>query len=215
MPQRKLGNGAQQVRVTQRGVFRLHQQIGQYLPRQQSALAVLHRAGAGNQPGLQRERRQQPLRERMDCIDPQPPAGAIEHGGKQRARPCHRFGIGRRADGIEAQEQLRLFQTHPFGQRSVDARGHFGGARLGESQAQDLRRRNPVLQQKPQHARGQNLRLAGARRCGKPDAVTRIDRQHLVAVQRMDGCRAAHAPSPGLGSDRPPSEVIHSSSRIS
>ena len=82
---------------------------------------------------------QQPLGKCVDGIDTQAPAGTIENGGEQRSRAGNRILARRRTDGFEPGEQLRLRQPHPFRQRTLDARRHFGRARLGKGQAQYLR----------------------------------------------------------------------------
>ena len=217
MPQRQRGHGREQLRIAERIGFGFHQKIGQNLPRQQRALAILHRAAAGNEIGLLRERRQQPLRKGVDRIDPQPAAGTIEHSGKQRTRARHRGLVRRRADRIEMLKQVRIGKPHPFRQRIVDTRSHLCRPGLGERQTQDLRWGDVGLQQKPQHARRQHLRLAGPCRGREPYRIARIHRRHLVAMQRIDLGRTAHAPSSALSCpalSRRPSKVIHSSRRI-
>jgi hypothetical protein len=210
-PQRQVGDGGQHLRIAERLALGGGEQIGQHLPGQQRAVAVLHRPGAGRQLRLVRERAEQPLREGVDRIDPQPAARAIEHSGEKGARAGAGIGIGGRADRRQPLGELRIGQPHPLRQRAVDPVRHLGRAGLGEGQAQDLRGRHVLLQKQPQHARGQHLRLAGPRRGGEPDGLVRADRVHLVAVQRMDRCGTAHPASPS-------SDVMcgsHSSSRMS
>ena len=189
------------------------QQVGEHLAHQQQPLAVLHRAAAGDQSRLVRERAEQPLGERMDRVDAQPAAGTIEHGREQGTGACLRVRTEVRTDGPQFGGELGRRQANPAGEAIVDALGHLGRAGLGEGQAQDLRGRDAGPQQQPQHARGQHLRLAGARRGREPDGVLGRDRRHLVAVK---GLRAAHAarPSSGeLGSSRKLGS--HSSRRMS
>ena len=185
------------------------QHVGQHAPRQQIAIAVFHRTRARGQPRLDREGRQQPLRERMDRADAQAAARAIEYRGKAaaRAQPC-RF-ILRRADEAQFLEQLDFGQPHPARQHVADPRGHFGGARLGESQAQDLLGLDPRFEQQAQHARGEHLRLAGARRGRQPHRAVGRHRKGLVVLQRKHRTHAEGLPLSGRTA-RP----CHSSSRI-
>ena len=55
----------------------MDQQIGEYLTGKHRTLTILDRPRAGRQSRLVREGREQPLREGMDRIDAQAPAGAI------------------------------------------------------------------------------------------------------------------------------------------
>ena len=50
-----------------------------------------------------------------------------------------------------------------------------------------------MLQQKPQHARGENVGLAGTRRCRQPDRFVGRNGEHLVALKLLRS--AAHASS--------------------
>ena len=181
----------------------LQQHVGQDFAQQQVAVAVLHRLDAGQQPRLAGEGRKQPLRKGVDRVDPQPAAGAIEHFGKQPPRLFLRRRTIVRADGLQVLRQRHGIGPHPARQHFVDPRRHFGCARLGEGQAEDLIRAHAVLQQQAQHAGGKHLGLSGAGRGGEPDHFARIDRRVLFVGQ---GEKPAHpSASP---------RACHSSSRI-
>ena len=180
-----------------------HQHVGEHLMRQQLAVAVLHRVRARHQARFFGEGGEQPLREGMDRIDPQAAARRVQHLREQGPGMRLRIGIDRRADSLQIGSEVNGIHPHPAGQHRIDPRRHFGGARLGEGEAEDLPRIDTGAQQQAQHPGGQHLRLAGAGRSGKPHAIARIDRQCLVALQGVN-CAAAHVSRP-----------IHSSRRIS
>ncbi len=201
-PHRKPRQGIERRRVVR--PFGHQQQVGQDLAQQQVAVAVLHRLDARQQPRLIGEGGQQPLRKGVDRIDPQPPARAIEHGGKQLAGTGHGLRPMVRPDRQQLFGQRRRIKPHPARQHLVDARGHFGRPGLGESQAQDLIGPHRRFKQQPQHAGRQHLGLARAGRGREPDDFGRLNRRALFVSQ---GKHAAHA----SGSPR----ACHSSSRIS
>ena len=145
--------------------FGRNQQFGQHLPNQQCPVAVLHGSAARSQSRLHGKRCKQPLAEGVNGLDPETAAGAIEHGGKAAARAGHGFGSKRRANRLQLRGELDLGKTHPAGENLVDARRHFGGTRLRESQAKDLLGFDTLLQKQAQNARGKDLRLAGP--CGR------------------------------------------------
>ena len=206
-PHRQFGQGIERGDIVL--AFGGNQQVGQHFAQQQIAVAVFHRPGAGDQIGLMRESGEQPLGESVDRIDPQAAARAIEHFGKQRARPCLAFGADVRADRLQVRRQGLGPGADPAGQHFVDPRGHLGRPGLGEGEAQHLAGADVRLQQQPQHARGKHLGLARARRSREPDHVARFNRRALLIGQREQAF-IAHAPSPSV---RP--RACHSSSRIS
>ena len=132
----------------------LDQQVGEHAMREQLAVAILHRPGAGDQARFLGERRQQPLREGVDRIDPEPPSRAIEHARKARAGALLHLRRRLGPDGDQVGREVLGLLAHPARQHRVDALGHLGGAGLGEGQAQDLLGRDVGAQQQPQHARG-------------------------------------------------------------
>ena len=118
----------------------------------------------------------------MDRIDPEPPARAIKHRGEQRAGVGDDPGRSREADMANLDPELGLLHPHPVSEHLVNPHRHFRRAGFGESQAQDLRWRNPVAQQQPQHPRGKHLCFPGPRRGAEPHGVLRIDREQLVIL---------------------------------
>ena len=167
------------------------------------AVAVLHRICARHQACLFREGGEQPLRECVDRIDSQSAARSVEHLCEQGSRMGLGVSIEGRADCLQVDSQIGGFHPDPAGQHGVDPSCHFRSARLGEGEAKDLAGIDARTQQQAKHAGGKDLRLAGARRGGKPHAVARVDGERLIVLQCMD-CAAAHSSRP-----------IHSSSRIS
>ena len=190
----------------------LFEQFAQHLAAKQIAFAVLHRLAAVKDFRLRREGSEEILREGVDRIDPEAATRAIEYPREKRPCPLARVRIALRAQVDELFRQLCVAHAHPAGQHLVDAHGHFRRARLGEGEAQDLRGIGTRLQQQAEHARGQHLRLAGARAGRQPDAFLRVHRVHLVALKRID--LAAHAAPPSASSSAS-MWGSHSSSRIS
>ena len=183
------------------------QQVRENIAAQEVALAVFHWTRSGQHARFAGEGGKQILGEGVDRIDPQSAAGAIEDAGEQRPGSRARFWVAGRAQKRQFARQLRIVHPDPARQYRVDTHCHFSRARLGESEAQDLRRIGTRFEQQPQHTRRQDLRLAGPRAGRKPHAVLRIDREALLVLQFVDG--PAHAVSP------PSWCAIHSSSRIS
>ena len=128
------------------------QQVSQNLAQQQVLVAILHRPHTGQQPRLVGEGREQPLRKGVDRIDPEAPARAVEHGGKQLAGAGNSVRAMIGANRQQVLGQGRAVQPHPARQHLVDAGGHFGCPGLGKSQAQDLVGPHALFQQQPQHA---------------------------------------------------------------
>ena len=76
----------------------LAHQIGQHLAPELHLIALLQRREARHQAGLGRKCRQQRLAETVDRLDAQPPAGRVQHLGKQPPRPGLILRAERRAD---------------------------------------------------------------------------------------------------------------------
>ena len=91
-----------------------------------------------------------------------PPGQSSTWANSCRAR-SPRLRIVRFAEVQQVGSELAVLQPHPGREPRADAVGHFGRRRLGEGEAED-RFRARALEQQPQHARGQHLRLAGSRR---------------------------------------------------
>ena len=127
-------------------LVRMHNQIGQHFASEQRARTVVHRDRARLQPRFLGKGGEQILRESVDRIDPQPTARTIENLGEQRACPSLRLRIELRADRAQLGRQSVGLHPHPARQRLVDARRHFGGARLGKGEAQDRARLDTGLQ---------------------------------------------------------------------
>ena len=202
-------------RIQQRAVPRLlgiDQDVGEHFAREQFAGAVLHRLRAGRQVGFLGKVGEQPLRKRVDRVDPQPAARAIEHPGEQGTGALASFDRGIRTERLEFAEELGVFQPHPARQHRIDPRRHFRRARLGEGEAQDFGWIHTGTQQHAQHARRQHLRLAGPGAGGQPDVVLRVGGEQLLVLERIDLASAAHPPAP---SPACASATDHSSSRIS
>ena len=169
------------------------QHVRQHPPTQQVSLPILDRTRSRYHPGFDGKRRQQILGESVDRIDPQAAAGRIEHTREQGPRPSANVGRRLRPEPRQLLAKFRVVHANPSRQNAVDPHRHLRGACLRESQAQDRRGTDAVLQQQAQHARGQHLRLASAGAGGKPHAFSRIDRVALCVGQRVD--LTAHAPS--------------------
>ena len=170
----------------------LDQHLGKRLARQHRLFARLEGAETRHQPRLDRERRQQALREAVDRLNTDAAAGRIKHLGKQRSSMRALFRPALFAQRAQIVEQRLFLHPHPRRQTRTDPPGHFGRAGLGEGEAQDRAGIDPAKQQ-AKHARRQHLRLARARRRGKPDVRFRPAGRRLIAGQRWQGFRAMTA----------------------
>ncbi len=177
------------------------QHVGQRLATQRRLFAFLERAKARDQPRLDREGREQRLAEAVDRLDVEPAAGRIDYLREQRPRALLRLGRMVLADRLQVGGERRPLGADPARQHLLDAHRHFGGARLGKGQAEDVLGLDPGPHQQPQDARGEHLRLARPRRCGQPDVAARIGGDGLLGVERIEAL-PAHIP-------------YHSCSRIS
>ena len=158
-------------RIEQRRIPRLfgadHQFLKALAP-QIGLLPLLHRAETRHQPGLQRKGGEQLLAEAVDGLDAQAAAGRLQHAGEETAGILPPFGAEILAQRLQVFRQRDVVHLHPGGEAAVHALRHFRGARLGESQAEDIFRLHPA-QQQAENAGGEHMGLARARRGGKPD----------------------------------------------
>ena len=164
------------------------QQLGKCPPLQRRLGAALERAEAGRQPRLDREPRQQRLAEGVNRLDRQP-ARRIQHPREQRARLRHCRLVVRLAQREQLFAQRRIGHPHPGGEARLHPLRHLGRARLGEGEAEDRVRRRAV-QQQPQHARAQHMRLARAGGGGEPHLRVGLGRGALRPRQRHEGLDA-------------------------
>ncbi len=171
--------------------MRLHRHVGQRLARQARLLALVERAEARRQFGLQRKSGQQLLAKTMDGLDAQPAAGRFQHFGEQTPGIVARLRPGLLAQRLQVVEQVDLFHLHPGGQAIMDAVGHFRRARLGEGEAQDIFRPDP-LQQQTEDARGQHMGLAGPGRRRQPDMGVGRSSARLIAQQFLERAGLSH-----------------------
>ncbi len=192
---------------------RQRQNLAEHAPLQRGGFVLLDRAKARQQFRLERKARKQRLAEAVDRLHPDRAAGTVDHRREQRPRPRHQFRHPRivteqievEAQRLQVEPQLAILHPHPGGEPFVDAMRHFGGARLRKGDAQ-YRLGRYAVEHQPQHARRQNLRLAGARRRVEPDMLRGMRGGALSRVERGEAGRSAHSLSP-----RP----NHSSRRIS
>lgn len=139
---------------------------------------------------FQREAFQQRLTQRVNGADVHP-ARRIKHLREQpprgRQRRQNLVIIGAAAQQIAKIGLERgLIHRCPAAETAIDADRHFRRRGIGEGNAQQSVRCRSA-QQQAQHAVGQNLGLAGARRCPDPDGGGRIGGGTLLY---------AHTPSP-------------------
>ncbi|MCW2315098.1 hypothetical protein M2322_000618 [Rhodoblastus acidophilus] len=124
-------------------------------------------------------------------------AGRFQRPREQDARALQlvrplRSRLSRRGDGLG---QVRIRERRPMGQGAEHALGHIGGGGFGEGQA-----KNPAgpiaVQEEPNHALRQHMRLARPGVGGDPGRIARVGRPRLVTA-RFFGDRAfdAHASS--------------------
>ena len=172
-------------------VFRTDQHVRQHGAGEQLFLARLHRSETGDKPGLDRETGKQRLAKAVDRLDAQPRTAGVEHAGKERTR--HRAALWPMilTQRHQIARQFGIGQAHPMGEPRMDAIRHFGGARLGEGEAEDRRRIGPA-QEQAHHAGGEDVRLAGAGRSRKPDLRLRIGGEFLIAAQGQERFYLSH-----------------------
>ena len=173
-------------------------QIGQYLTAQLQLVALLQRHEAGHQPRFGRKGGEQRLAETVDRLDAQAAAGRVQHLREQAARARLVFGAEGSADGLEVGRQKVGFHPHPGGEPGVDAVGHLRRAGLGKGEAQQVLGR-AAAEQQPEHARGQHLRLARARRGAEPDVAVRRHGGALVVTQGVENGVGHGKSSPSMG----------------
>ena len=183
-PSRRLRHWTSRISCVVAARFGVRHQIGKRPPHQLLLGPALDRLEPGRDPRLRGKGREQRLGEGVDGLDLEP-AGAIEHLARTAAAraPASADRWVRRAQQVRS--ELAILEPDPRGETSADAVGHLRGRRLGEGQAQD-RFRPRALQQQTQHARGQDLRLAGARRRRKR-GVDAADRPQAPASPLSSG----------------------------
>jgi hypothetical protein len=163
--------------------FGIRKQICQRPPDQLLLGAPLDRLEPRHNPRFRRESGEERLREGMDGLDLQA-TGAIQHLRKQLPRPLEQPVVRHLAERLEVAPQFASLQAHPCREPRADAIGHLGRGGLGEGQAQD--RFGPrALEQQPEHARGQHLRLSGPGRSGQRRVNRGIGGQRLIAEERL------------------------------
>ncbi len=150
---------------------------------------ALDRLEARSDVGFRREGREQRLGKAMDGLDSQA-ARRLEHLGEQAPRPLASKRVVALAEASEVGRELAILHPHPGSKPLADAVRHLGGAGLGEGQAEDGFGRD-ALQQQPEHARGQDLGLAAARRRRQRSMPARVDRGGLVALELGERLQAA------------------------
>jgi hypothetical protein len=115
----------------------------------------------------------------VDRHDLQAAARRVQHFGEKLARACYAVlpvvGINR----LQIDGNFCALHLDPAGQTAIDAVRHFGGRRLGESQAQQILWINLLFQQQPDHPGRKHLRFARPRRSAEPNIIARIDRSLL------------------------------------
>ena len=147
--------------------------------------------------GLEREEMQQSLAEGVDRLDLEA-ARRFDRVSEEASREGQ-FGrrTRRRADFRDGLGERRVVELGPARQCREDAGRHIGGRRLGEGEAEDLRRRH-AGKQVAQNPLGEHMRLARAGIGGNPDRDIGI---RGAALPRADMCRnlapRAHAAPPG------------------
>ena len=87
---------------------------------------------------------------------------------------------------IEIARELPILHLYPGGEAAMNALRHFRSPRLGEGEAQYVLRRHSD-QQQAEHARGQHMRLARARRRRKPHMRVGFAGAGLRTLQRQQG----------------------------
>lgn len=119
----------------------------------------------------------------MNGLDAQAPTRRVENAREERPGPFAKLRRRDLAQRAQVGEQLGLGHPHPGGEAAIDPLRHLGSARLGEGEAQDRLGRD-TREQQAEHAGGQHLRLAGARRGGQPDMGLGIAGGGLRTLQR-------------------------------
>ena len=189
-------------------LLRADQQVGERRAGELLLLPALERPEARHEPRLGGKGGEQALGEGVDGLDAKPAAGRLEHGREPgpRARSII-SGTGSSSSALKLACQLLVLEPHPVRQAGVDALGHLGGARLGEGQAED-RGGVDAGEQQPQHPRGQDMGLAGARRGRKRGVDARRRGAQLVALElgkwtETAGHRRGGAKAIGPGTRKP------------
>ena len=118
-----------------------------------------------------------------------PPGVSRTRANKRRAR-CSAGGSLRLAEREQIVAQRDVGHPHPGGKPGGDAVGHFGGAGLGEGQAQD-RAGIDLPEEQAEDSRGEDLGLAGARRSRQSGVRHRVRSALLVAFENGKGFEAA------------------------
>ena len=141
-------------------------------------VAVVEHGEACRHIGLERKLLQQPRAQRVDGLHLQP-AGRFQRACKQLARRFPQPGVGMRNSGLTDRGiELSVVERDPMAKRGKYPFRHVGGGGLGEGDAEDLFRRH-VLEQQPDHALHQHMRLAGAGIRGDECRRRRIGRPRL------------------------------------
>ncbi len=123
-------------------------------------VAVVEHGEARRHVGLERKLLQQPGAQRVNGLDLQP-ARRLQRTGEQLARRGPQPDIGRGDSHLADRGVERgVIERDPVSERGEHPLRHVGGGRLGEGDAEDLLRRD-ALQQQPDHALDQDMRLAG------------------------------------------------------
>ncbi len=128
---------------------------------------VVEHVEACRHVGLERKLMEQPGAEGVNGLHLES-AGRLEREREQPPRLLPPVGVRHNlSHGANRIVEGRVTQRGPFAQRLEHAVRHVRGGRLGESDAEDLGRRDPVEQQ-PDHALGEHMRLARSGVGGHP-----------------------------------------------
>ena len=200
-PREHRGGGAESLGL----VARRFDQRAEHLPLEPRRLILLDRAETGEQLCFQRKAREQGLAKAVDRLHADRAAGAVDHRRKERTGAVDQAGaLPVEPERVEIEPQLGMVHPHPRREAFVDAVRHFGRPRLGEGDAQHRVGRDAVEQQ-PQHARRQHLRLARPRRRAEPHVVRGVGGHCLPRVQDGEAaglCHHASLPRPNHSSRR-------------